>query len=101
MIDDLISRLRATRSFRLREGGPTHTAPVNPNGPEAAEALIKYRDALEDVGEAIRELRLADAHAARTGSEGRWDRALSNVCQYENRIKCTLSPTKIKKAEVK
>lgn len=46
---------------------------------------------LAEAGEAIRELRLADAHAARTGDETRFDRALSAICQHENRIKVLIA----------
>lgn len=44
------------------------------------------RAELEKAGSAIRELRLADAYAARTGNEGRFDRALHELCQRESFI---------------
>lgn len=61
-----------------------------PNASLIAAAPELY-EALEEAGEAIRELRLADGHAARTGDEIRFDRALSQVCQHENRIKLLLA----------
>lgn len=54
---------------------------------------IPYADLiaeLRDCQAAIRELRLADGHAARTGDESRFDRALSAICSHENRIACLL-----------
>lgn len=53
--------------------------------------LAEVKGALGQAKEAIRELRLADGHAARTGDETRFDRALSNVCQHENRLRAILS----------
>lgn len=62
---------------------------------EANASLIaaapELYEALEEACEAIRELRLSDGHAARTGEEVRFDRALSQICQHENRIKLLLA----------
>lgn len=53
---------------------------------------------LEAVCEAIRELRLADGHATRTGDESRFDRAFQQICQHENRIRLLLARARGEKA---
>ena len=52
---------------------------------ETPEPLIVQK-LLEDARDAMRELRLADGHANRTGDEVRFDRAFAQVCALESRI---------------
>lgn len=46
---------------------------------------------LADAVDLIRECRLADAHAARTGDELRWDQAFLALCQFERTAKPVLA----------
>ena len=82
MTDDLIERLRryhshnTTMTFYDRDE-------VNPDGPEAADRIATQQEAIDELVGLIRECRLADAYAARTGDETRWDRAFHALCRAE------------------
>jgi len=52
---------------------------------------MDYERWLRDVIELIRECRLADAHAARTGDELRWDEAFHELCQFERQANTVLN----------
>lgn len=54
---------------------------------------VHYERWLRDAIELIREFRLADEHAARTGDEVRWDTAFHELCQFERHANAALSNT--------
>lgn len=52
----------------------------------------RMEEALGEAVDLIRECRLADGHAARTGSEARWARALHALTSAEPRLRAALHP---------
>lgn len=77
---DLIERLRKNAGYR-DERWQCITDPALLA--KAADEIAALRERVAELEGLIRECRLADSYAARTGDEARWDRAFSALCRAE------------------
>jgi hypothetical protein len=81
---DLIERLRAeVRQRQYESGDMLYLGAPDPLLTEAADEIAALRARVAELEGLIRECRLADAYAARTGDESRWDRAFHELCWAE------------------
>lgn len=88
LIERLIERMTV---IALDEGTPVPSSEALHDGVEAISTLTAE---VEECLVAIRELRLADGYAARTGDELRFDKAFHALCQFEQRLRNRATLTK-------
>lgn len=76
-IEGLIGDIGAAETYKYM---PSEVRRILGRSATALRAMLAREEAMR---EAIRECRLADGYAARTGDEGRWDRAFHELCRLE------------------